>query len=441
VILPSARSVVREQREIFGVFAEVPVHTLRALRDSLAGRFAASARAGKSDPDDDEGGGGDDGAGGRGGRSEGGGRGAGAIASANDGGEGGAAAHHKHHHHHLDREAAGASGAAAASSSQHHTIRVEGDAVIAAHMRKKSADGDATPSAAPVAGSTAPPAAGSLLHRLCPCLARRAALRERQQAVKAAARAVAAARRHSGREYSKAAGSGVLPLVLRLLWPILVFSAYYIANFVWRSGVVAQARLAHASSVSAAELQFMAPLAGYLLRNTLYYSEPKWVASNLNATRASIDFLRSLVDAVAYGDASQGLPSALGTNKAAYAILLDNGCVHNEVSAAACANYGVNASCNYYYPYALCYKPPGKRVLARMHAHAAQRRARVSRLDDPSNPRLAVRPIPAPPLCPDPPQHEPELPRLLLRRGRHGPPAGRAAIRAARAGGDRQPPG
>ena len=339
------------------------------------------------------------------------------------------------------------SGADAASRPQQHTIRVEGDAAVAAHMRKKGGDGVAAPSSAAVAGGTAPPAAGSLLHRVCPCLARRAAHRERQRAVKAAARAVADARRHSGREYSKAAGSGVLPLVLRLLWPILFFSAYYIANFVWRSGVVAQARLAHTSSLYAAELQFMAPLAGYLLRNALYNSEPGWVASNLNATRDSIGFLRSLMDDVAYGDASVGLPSALGTNKAAYSILLENGCIHNEVSEAACANYGANASCNFYYPYALCFKPPGKRVLARrVRARAAPQCARASRASAPLTisalcvaPALAaLRPSHAPPL---PAQHESELPRLLLRRGRHGPSAGRAAVRAARAGGDRQPPG
>ena len=169
---------------------------------------------------------------------------------------------------------------------------------------------------------------------------------------------MAAARRQSGREYSKAGGSGVLPLVLRLVWPILFFSAYYTANFVWRTSVVAQARLAHASSIFTAELEFMAPLAGYLLRNAIFYSEPGWVAANLNASQASVDYLRSLIDSVAYGNPSLGLPSALGTNKAAYSILLDNGCVHNEVSAAACANYGVNASCNYHYPYAYCYKPP-----------------------------------------------------------------------------------
>jgi hypothetical protein len=215
--------------------------------------------------------------------------------------------------------------------------------------------------------------------------------------VKAAARAVADARRHSGREYSKAAGSGVLPLVLRLLWPILFFSAYYIANFVWRSGVVAQARLAHTSSLYAAELQFMAPLAGYLLRNALYNSEPEWVASNLNATLDSISFLRSLMDDVAYGDASVGLPSALGTNKAAYSILLENGCVHNEVSAAACANYGANASCNFYYPYALCFKPPGKRVLARrVRARAAPQRVRASRASAPLTISAFAPPTPPP---------------------------------------------
>jgi hypothetical protein len=129
---------------------------------------------------------------------------------------------------------------------------------------------------------------------------------------------------------------------------------------VWRSSVVAQARLAQTSSVFTAELEFMAPLAGYLLRNVLYYTEPGWVASNLNASAASVAFLRILVDAVAYGSVALELPSVLGTNRAAYSIMLDNGCVHNEVSAAACANYGADPpnQCNYFYPYELCFKPP-----------------------------------------------------------------------------------
>ena len=365
VMLPSARSVVREQREIFDVFSEVELHVVRQLRDSLASRFAASIRAAKADrggaggADDDDGGGeGGEGGGDR----EGGGGGGSADGGGDEGGEeagddGGGGADAAGKHGHRARHGYHSRNAHRDVPQVHHTIRVEAEAVIAANSTNMAAThghrmGDFGEDAAELArdlGRT-----GRAIVLLCPCLVRPVARLLRQRSVESTRATV---RRRSGREYSKAGGE-TLPLVLRLVWPIAVFLAYYLGAFLWRRTVVTRAEAAHTASLWTAELQLVAPLSGYLLRNALFYDEPRWVAENLNLTAAYAAALAQLADNVAYGNAAMGLPSALGTNQDAYNVLLVNGCVHNEVSADECENYGANASCVYYYVYDYCYKPP-----------------------------------------------------------------------------------
>jgi len=161
-----------------------------------------------------------------------------------------------------------------------------------------------------------------------------------------------------GRTFHRAAGQRAA-LSLRLLWPVGFFFLYFSLTFWWRQMVNEQASYFRREVLWGAELQVLIPNVAYSLRNALVYGSPvKWVPSWINITSSQLDLAKELVDSLSYGSTARGLRPALTNSPTAYRLLLENGCVRNEVDKATCANYG-KRTCDYYYKYDYCFMPPG----------------------------------------------------------------------------------
>jgi hypothetical protein len=146
---------------------------------------------------------------------------------------------------------------------------------------------------------------------------------------------------------------------MRLLLPVAIFCLYFALTFWWRQVVNTNASFFRSEVLWGAELQVLVPSLAYSLRNALVYgSKASWVPTWANISAAELGLASELVDSLSYGSSSRNLRPALSSSPSAYRILLENGCVHNEVSAATCAVYG-KRSCDYFYPYAFCYMPQG----------------------------------------------------------------------------------
>ena len=159
------------------------------------------------------------------------------------------------------------------------------------------------------------------------------------------------------RTYRRAA-SGLSLLMLRLLWPVLLFCLYFVLTFFWRDTVNNTVKYFRSEVLWGAELQLLVPMVSYSLRNALLYnSSAVWVPFWINKTASQMQLASTLLDSLTYGSDAQQLRPALTASPTAYTLLMQNGCVQNTVTPAECLNYG-GKPCNYFYSYAYCYEPP-----------------------------------------------------------------------------------
>jgi hypothetical protein len=150
----------------------------------------------------------------------------------------------------------------------------------------------------------------------------------------------------NGRAYRRAANTK-FALISRMLLPVLFFCLYFILTFFWRQVVNADASFFRSEVLWGAELQVLIPSVAYALRNALTYQTPNvWVPTWVNISETQLNLAADLIDSLSYGSTSRGVRPALTYSASGYKILLENGCVHNEVSAEVCRNYG-KKPCNY----------------------------------------------------------------------------------------------
>ena len=298
-IMPSIGAVTREQHEVFEVLADVPLRAIRALRDAAAEKLSALKRAEEGEDQaalDVAGGGGAFGE--EGSEAEGGG-----------GGEGVGVA----------LLGAGAGAAAPAGEQRRCCGGCCGGGGTAPAGERRNSNAVAPHPALPPPPHHAP------------------------------------RRRRTYRRSS----SGVLLLMLRLLWPVLLFCLYFVLMYLWRDDVNATARYFRSEVLWGAELQLLVPSIAYSLRNALAYNaSEQWVPAWLNRTASQLALAGALVDSLTYGSEALGLRAALTASSTARELLMTNGCVPNEVSAGACANYG-GRPCHYFYAYSACHEPLG----------------------------------------------------------------------------------
>jgi len=315
VIVPGVHLYFKEQMEIFDVFSEIPIRTLRNIRDTLVEKLSTKQNASHEDeaimvaskedappPEAD--------------------RGRKRFGGGGSHGGGGIASSRSPDAEDSKRNVGGGGGVHSLSTSNHYKGSVVRD----------------------------------YCHAFFPYCVRSVAEVNRRRLSLHNKRASAALKRKQGRAYSKVT-VGHSTLYFRMFWPMAAFAFYYLGNFLWRLDIANKAENARVTCLRTAELSFLAPLTGYYLMNALFSPDKMWVDKNLDIVGAHVVNLRKLVNAIAYGDDALGLKSALSSSPAAYKILLENGCVDNVIPPAECLNYGKNRPCVYHYQYDYCFKP------------------------------------------------------------------------------------
>ena len=126
-----------------------------------------------------------------------------------------------------------------------------------------------------------------------------------------------------GRKYRHIT-SGKALITIRMLWPLVLFSIYFIGVFVWRQDFAGYAINARAETLWGAGLEVLAPSVAYSLRNAVVYTERDvWVPKWIEKTQTQIDLMVSLVDDLAYGSETRFTRSGLVTSPAMYRLLLE----------------------------------------------------------------------------------------------------------------------
>jgi hypothetical protein len=160
----------------------------------------------------------------------------------------------------------------------------------------------------------------------------------------------------SRRKFSRDS-TGVADLLLKMLWPIFIFVAYYIGMYIQRASVADMASTARISVQWTAELEVLVPSVGYAFRNAVIYSDLKFTKLWLHDLEYHVDFLDYVIGAITYGDDKVGLPSLVSTSKGAFQLLMKDACLENILSDEECARFGEPSGCYSSYSMALCKKP------------------------------------------------------------------------------------
>jgi hypothetical protein len=152
-------------------------------------------------------------------------------------------------------------------------------------------------------------------------------------------------------------GTGVADLLMKMLWPILLFSGYYVGMYIQRASVADTASTARISVHWAAELEVLVPAVGYSFRNAAIFSEPHFTNEWLANLEKHADFMDYVIGAITYGDDEVGLPSLISTSPGAFFLLMKDGCVDNTLPDEECARRGQFSGCVGSYTIDLCKKP------------------------------------------------------------------------------------
>ena len=351
VILPSVLGVLQEQREVFDVFAAVPLKIVRHVRDRLAERLSALAREASGEEDGAEGAPqGEE------------------LSLAALMGDGGGSVH----------------GSVKGADDRHDSsglggslrLRPQAGAGLALAIANANASAARSRSAKDEDGDEESLKKAAALGA-CRC---------RSRSPLCCCGGAAGGEDHVARRKFAKATSGFVSLLTRMVWPVLCFVAYYVAMYVTRSQVTKLANESRVSVQWVCELEVLVPSVGQAMRNALAFSEPKFTATWLDVAEERADFLLDVVNAVAFGDPARQLSSQLAVSPAAYSILLVNGCVDNVLSDAECANYNLPSGCTYFYPMKCV---PARRALS---LQSPRRRAYLASLTRP-RPRAAPRRI------------------------------------------------
>lgn len=95
-------------------------------------------------------------------------------------------------------------------------------------------------------------------------------------------------RRHGGqRHYRRAASSRNIVLV-SMLWPVLLYCAYFVGTYFWRAQLVAFSDFAKEEVLWSKQIQFYSGQLGFNIRSAHAYCAPAFVATNLaRATKSA----------------------------------------------------------------------------------------------------------------------------------------------------------
>jgi hypothetical protein len=163
-------------------------------------------------------------------------------------------------------------------------------------------------------------------------------------------------KRNHKRSFSRN-NSGFFGLLVKMLWPILCFVAYYTGMYFQRASV---ADLEETSQVLVhwiVELEVLVPAVGFAFRNAALFAEPNYTDHWMKVFEERLGFLDLVAESVTFGNKHYHLPSIISKSPGAFALLMENGCVDNTITDEECAMAGAAPGCTYFYDVAMCKKP------------------------------------------------------------------------------------
>jgi hypothetical protein len=299
VIIPATLAVLAEQREVFEVFAAVPIKVIRHIRDRLTERISYLARE----------------------------------AAGVEGGE--------------DIEAAGFAPGKQFDDEMDNDDLGDGDKGL--RMRP------GTSLALVVAQGVAKDQNKNDDEEDDP---KRAAIERRRQAIWNffCIFSKKAQKRQHKRKFSRN-NSGFFGLLVKMLWPILCFVAYYTGMYFQRASVADLEETSQVLVHWVVELEVLVPAVGFAFRNAALFTETNYTNNWLGVFEERLNFLDLVSESVTFGNKDLDLPSIISKSPGAFALLMENGCVDNTVADEECAMAGAAPGCYYFYNLELCKKP------------------------------------------------------------------------------------
>jgi hypothetical protein len=149
-------------------------------------------------------------------------------------------------------------------------------------------------------------------------------------------------------------------LLVRFVWPVLAFCAYYIGMFFVRSGAAVQAGYSRSAVLWTVELEMLVATIGYNVRNLMWSLEPGFTVTYTLKSDVDLATLMSVVKDIAFGSAERQLQSLIVTSPTTNKLFTVDGCVDNAVTPATCVLFGGPGAyygCNLFYSTAMCRLP------------------------------------------------------------------------------------
>jgi PAS domain-containing protein len=130
------------------------------------------------------------------------------------------------------------------------------------------------------------------------------------------------------RKYRKAT-SVRLTMTLAMIWPVLIYVAYFIGTYFWKEDVVQFSRYAKSEVLWSRQAQFFISQLNFCARNAYGYDEPRVVQDGIDCVRSNSVLLSALQDALLYGDTHRDLRPGLQVSKNTFKLFMQDGCVEN----------------------------------------------------------------------------------------------------------------
>jgi hypothetical protein len=163
-------------------------------------------------------------------------------------------------------------------------------------------------------------------------------------------------KRNHKRNFSRN-NSGFFGLLVKMLWPILCFVAYYTGMYFQRASVADLEETSQVLVHWVVELEVLVPAVGYAFRNAALFAEPNYTDRWMKIFEEKLNFMDLVAESVTFGNKDLQLPSIISRSPGAFALLMEDGCVENTMSDEECAMAGAAPGCHYFYDVELCKKP------------------------------------------------------------------------------------
>lgn len=133
---------------------------------------------------------------------------------------------------------------------------------------------------------------------------------------------------HKARYYTHASSQRAA-IFAAMMWPIVLYAAYFSGVWYWKTSVVDYSRWVRAEVLWSAQVDALTPQIASGMRRMLSYKEAGLVNWQLSRSYAQLVFYDFIISALAYGDADRHLRPGLQDSESTFDLYLKDGCVEN----------------------------------------------------------------------------------------------------------------